>query len=215
MEIQWGDVATWTASMAALAFGGLGFWRAGKANETAADALVTAKRQAASADRANATAERALDAARRATIAAEASAAEAKRTADLAELSIDRSAERNDVVWTVDDGQDGGLWRATNVGADVAHQVRAMLRGDGVEEDTEPVDIPHGQSVEIDLRKRWAEAEVSAKKMWEELLDAGILGTPGARLNLEFRILWKTRTGAEHVWTSELERQREADRKRK
>lgn len=202
-DIQWGDIATWIASGAALIFGGLGFWRAGQANRTAADALVAAKRQAASAEKANLTAEKALDVARRATKAAEESAAEAKRTADIAELSNARSGERNDVVWTVNDGQDGGPWKATNSGADVAYSVRVMLRGDGVREDTEPVDLTHGEAVKISLGTRWAEATEAATKEWEQLLAAGILGTPRATLHLTYRILWQTRAGTEHVWTTE------------
>ncbi|MFF2296980.1 hypothetical protein [Arthrobacter sp. NPDC058127] len=204
MQIQWGDIATWTASIAALVFGILGFWRAGKANKTAADALVAAKRQAASAEKANQTADEALAVARRATKAAEESAAEAKRTADLAELSNARSVERNDVVWTVYDGQGGGPWKATNSGADVAYSVIVMLRGDGVREDTKPVDLPHGGAVEIDLGTRWVEAEAAAAEKWERNLAAGFLGSPGATLNLTYRILWKTQTGAEHVWTTEM-----------
>lgn len=208
-----GDIATWTASAAAVVFGGLGFWRAGQANKTAADALVAAKRQAASAQKANQTAEEALGVARRATKAAEESAAEAKRTADIAELSNARSSERNDVVWTVYDGKEGGPWRATNSGADVAYGVRVMLRGDRVHEDTEPTDVPHGESVEISLGTLWAEAGVAAAKEWREQLEAGFLGTPMQTLHLTYRILWQTRAGTEHVWTTD-DAQREADAKK-
>lgn len=203
MQIQWGDLATWTASIAALVFGLLGFWRAGKANKTAADALVAAKRQAASAEKANQTADEALAVARRATKAAEESAAEAKRTADLAELSNARSGERNDVVWTVNDGSQGGTWRATNSGADTAHSVRLILKGDGVDELTEPRDIEHGGSIEVDLKERWAAANVAAVKTREEFSASGIFYMATPTLRLTYRILWETRTGAECVWTTE------------
>lgn len=208
MDIQWGDIATWTASGAALIFGVLSFLRAGKANKTAADALVAAKRQAASAEKANQTADKAIEIAKRATTAAENSAAEAKRTADIAELSNARAGERNDVVWTVYDGRDGGPWRATNSGADVACSVRVMLRGDGIREDTDPVDVQHGESVEIGLGKRWAEAIAEGTQEWERRLAVGIVGTPGATLNLTYRILWRTRAGSEHVWTTEMAREK-------
>lgn len=208
MDIQWGDIATWTATAGALVFGWLGFWRAGKANQTAADALVAARRQASSAEKANRTADKAIEVAKRATVAAENSAAEAKRTADIAELSNARAGERNDVVWTVYDGQDGGPWRATNSGADAAYSARAMLRGDGVREDTEPIDIRHGEFVEIGLGKGWAEAIAAGTQEWERRLAVGILGTPGATLNLTYRILWQTRAGTEHVWTTEMARQK-------
>lgn len=208
MEIQWGDIATWAASVAALGFGGLGFWRAGRANRTAADALVTAKRQAASAEKATRTADEALEVARRATKAAEQSAAEAKRTADLAELSTARSGERNDVVWTVKDGREGGSWTATNSGADVAYGVRVILKGDGVDEQTEPVDVPHGESIEVDLSAVWAGAHRTAIRTQQEFSAQGMLYMASATLHLSFRILWETRSGAEHVWTTESERQR-------
>jgi hypothetical protein len=204
MDIQWGDIATWTASGAALVFGGLGFWRAGKANKTAADALLAAKRQAASAEKANRTADTALDIARRATKAAEESASEARRTADLAELSNARSGERNDVVWSVVDGRDGGKWTAKNIGADTGYSVRVILKGNGIDHETEPVDVPHGKSVEIDLTDQWEAARIVADRDRLEFSARGLFFLPGPRLGLKFRILWQTRTGAEHVWTTEM-----------
>ncbi|WP_028265188.1 hypothetical protein [Arthrobacter sp. MA-N2] len=203
MQIQWGDIATWTASIAALIFGVLGFRRAGKANQTAADALIAAKRQAASAEKANQTADEALAVARRATKAAEESAAEAKRTADLAELSNARSGERNDVVWIVEDGSEGGIWRATNTGADPGYKARLMLKGDGVDIHTDPQDISHGMSIEVDLKERWAAANVAAVRMREEFSAKAIFYMPSPTLRLTYRILWETRTGAECVWTTE------------
>jgi hypothetical protein len=213
MDIQWGDLATWTASAAALIFGWTGFRRAGKANKTAADALLVAKRQAASAERANLTADKALDIARRATKAAEESAAEAKRTADLAELSNARSAERNDVVWTVDSGKSSGTWKATNTGADIAYRAHVILKGDGVDERTEPVDVGHGETIEIDLQALWAKARIAAERTQQEFSAQGVLYMPTATLNLKFRILWETRTGTEHVWTTELDKQRTAEKR--
>jgi hypothetical protein len=208
MDIQLGDIATWIASAGAVVFGGLGFWRAGKANKTAADALVAGKRQAASAEKANHTADEALEVARRATKAAEESAAEAKRTADLAELTNARLGERNDVVWSVVDGREDGKWIAKNIGADTGYRVRVILKGNDIDQETEPVDVPHGKSVEIDLTDQWDAARIAADRDRLESSARGLFFMPGPRLGLRFRILWETRTGAEHVWTTEQDIQK-------
>jgi hypothetical protein len=204
MDIQLGDIATWIASAGAVVFGGLGFWRAGKANKTAADALVAGKRQATSAEKANLTADEALEVARRATKAAEESAAEAKRTADLAELSNARLGERNDVVWKVQDGREGGIWRATNAGADVGYRARVILKGDGVDVHSHARDVGHGESIEIDLQDRWAEIVLAGQEANRQYAATGRLTFTATTLRITFRILWETRTGTEHVWTTEL-----------